>query len=81
MTVLEASESEAHIIYELIKLSRFDNMFQRLEFGDKSVIVVTKLLVQYSENLDSSHKVSFQMDRVFDTARDLVKCGSIQGAI
>lgn len=72
MTFTEVPGSEVLTDHELLRLSSSAIVLFELVLGHLSLTAVMKSLVQYSENFDSSHNVSFQEARKIDVAKNLV---------
>lgn len=81
MTLIRGSDSKVRTDVGLLKLSSAANALLEPVLRDPSVSTVIKTPVGYRKNLDLSDSVSFQEARVTGIARDLLSCGSIQGAV
>lgn len=81
MTLIEAPGFQLVIDFELLKFTRSGNVMMGLVLQDVHLVVVIKLVVQYSKNFQSSYDESFGEARMSNSCRNLVSCILLKGAV
>lgn len=64
ITLIKASGSKVYTDYELLKLSSTASVLSGTVLRDQSLTAITKLLVHYIKNFESSHNVFLQKARI-----------------